>query len=81
MMPINPSAGSRSLAWRKVLSRCVFVGDSPNDSPMFEFFPRSVGVANVLHFKGRLAHQPAYITHAECDAGFVEVAQHLLAGR
>ncbi len=61
--------------------RCVFVGDSPNDSPMFEFFSRSVGVANVLHFKGRLAHQPAYITHAECGAGFVEVAQHLLAGR
>ncbi len=61
--------------------RCVFVGDSPNDSPMFAFFPHSVGVANVLHFKGRLAHQPAYITRAEYGAGFVEVARHLLAER
>ncbi len=77
IMPINQSAGSRSLAWRKYLNRCVFDGDSP----MFAFFPHSVGVANVLHFKGRLAHPPAYITRAECGAGFVEVAQHLLAGR
>ncbi len=26
---------------------CLFVGDSPNDAPMFSFFPNSVGVANV----------------------------------
>jgi hypothetical protein len=48
---------------------------------MFEFFPRSVGVANVLHFEGRLAHQPEFITQAASGAGFVEMAQHLLAGR
>ncbi len=29
----------------------VFAGDSPNDAPMFEYFPNSVGVANVMHFK------------------------------
>ena len=28
----------------------VFVGDSPNDAPMFEAFPYAVGVANVLAF-------------------------------
>ena len=27
--------------------RFVFVGDSPNDAPMFEYFPYAVGVANV----------------------------------
>src|SRR5450830_695987 len=25
----------------------LFIGDSPNDAPMFKFFPNSVGVANV----------------------------------
>jgi HAD superfamily hydrolase (TIGR01484 family) len=62
-------------------SRCVFVGDSPNDSPMFAYFPLSVGVANVLHFEGRLAHRPTFITRAEGGAGFVEVANHLLVTR
>src|SRR6185437_6745140 len=27
--------------------RIVFAGDSPNDQPMFGFFPNAVGVANV----------------------------------
>ena len=33
------------------LERCVFVGDSPNDQPMFEAFEVSVGVRNVSHFE------------------------------
>ena len=45
--------------------RWVFVGDSPNDSPMFGFFPNSVGVANVLDFAGRLQAEPAWLARAE----------------
>jgi hypothetical protein len=59
----------------------VFVGDSPNDAPMFEFFPHSVGVANIRDFAGRLAHEPRYVTTAGAGAGFVEVAEILLAAR
>ena len=29
----------------------IFIGDSPNDVPMFKFFPHSVGVANISQFK------------------------------
>jgi HAD superfamily hydrolase (TIGR01484 family) len=56
----------------------VFVGDSPNDAPMFAFFQNSVGVANVRRFEGRLAASPKYVTGAASGAGFVELAQHLL---
>ncbi len=56
----------------------VFVGDSPNDSPMFAFFPHSIGVANVAHFKERLPHAPAYITRKAGGAGFAEVADMLI---
>ena len=59
----------------------VFVGDSPNDAEMFEFFPCSVGVANVGRFAGRIATLPAYVTEGEAGAGFAELAQRLLAGR
>ncbi len=31
--------------------RFVFVGDSPNDAPMFAFFPQAVGVANTLEVR------------------------------
>lgn len=58
-----------------------FVGDSPNDAPMFEFFPHSVGVANIREFAGRLAHEPRYVTTAVSGAGFLEVAELLLAER
>lgn len=60
---------------------CVFVGDSPNDAPMFAFFPHSIGVANIREFAGRLAHEPRYVTAAAGGAGFREVADFLLAVR
>jgi HAD superfamily hydrolase (TIGR01484 family) len=59
--------------------RFVFVGDSPNDAPMFGFFPNSVGVANVRPFLDRIANLPAYVTQREAGEGFVELADFLLA--
>jgi HAD superfamily hydrolase (TIGR01484 family) len=61
--------------------RYAFVGDSPNDTPMFAYFPLSVGVANVRRFAARLEHAPAYVTAAESGAGFAELAARLLAAR
>lgn len=58
----------------------VFVGDSPNDAPMFGFFDRSVGVANVRRFAPALPHSPKFVTDAPSGAGFAELADHLLRG-
>ena len=63
------------------LDRYVFVGDSPNDAPMFAHFPLSVGVANVRAFVDRIAALPAYVTDGEAGAGFVELAGALLRNR
>ena len=63
------------------LEHAVFVGDSPNDAPMFGFFPHAVGVANVRRFEGRLAAAPAYVTQASDSAGFTELAEALLSAR
>jgi len=59
----------------------VFAGDSPNDAPMFAFFPNAIGVANVRRFLDRIPTPPAWITQAEAGAGFGEIADALLAGR
>ncbi len=59
----------------------VFVGDSPNDAPMFGYFPHAVGVANIQAFAGQLTAQPAYVTQHRSGAGFCEFADFLLAVR
>ena len=56
----------------------VFVGDSPNDGPMFAFFAKSVGVANVRRFESLMAEKPKFVTRATSGAGFAELANHLL---
>jgi HAD superfamily hydrolase (TIGR01484 family) len=58
----------------------LFVGDSPNDAPMFSFFSNSVGVANVADFGSRLAAAPAYVTSRRSGDGFVELVDCLLNG-
>ncbi|WP_028572863.1 HAD-IIB family hydrolase [Desulfonatronum lacustre] len=62
-------------------SRIVFSGDSPNDAPMFAFFPHAVGVANVLDFAGELEAEPAWVTPSRGGAGFVELTEVLLQAR
>lgn len=59
----------------------IYVGDSPNDEPMFQYFPNAVGVANVQNFKDQLRHPPTWVTRQESGAGFVELVDHLLKNR
>jgi len=59
----------------------IFCGDSPNDSPMFGFFPNGVGVANVRDFADAMPHPPRWVTRARSGAGFVELAEALIAAR
>ena len=59
----------------------LFIGDSPNDEPMFEFFSYSVGVANIQNQLHRLTHQPKFVTRAHGGGGFAEMARFLLAAR
>lgn len=59
----------------------VFVGDSPNDAPMFGFFPNSCGVANVRDFSGRIEAEPAFVASKRGGARFVEIADMISAHR
>ena len=56
----------------------LFIGDSPNDAPMFGFFSNSVGVANVADFGARLSTAPTYVTNGRSGEGFIEMADCLL---
>jgi HAD superfamily hydrolase (TIGR01484 family) len=58
--------------------RYVFIGDSPNDAPMFAYFPHAVGVANLRELADRCPHLPRWITERARGAGFVELVDALL---
>lgn len=57
----------------------LFIGDSANDAPMFEFFDHSVGVANVRAQQHRIKKLPKYICENESGEGFAEMVNRLLA--
>lgn len=62
-------------------SAVAYCGDSPNDAPMFGYFPLSIGVANVKQFADRMEHLPSFVTEEEGGAGFAHFARLLLEAR
>jgi hypothetical protein len=61
-----------------IQNEIIFVGDSPNDEPMFEFFNNSIGVANVKKFTSKMKHPPKFITSKDTGHGFAEIADILV---
>ena len=63
------------------VAQYAYVGDSLNDAPMFDGFPISVGVANILGLWPTLPHHPRYVTAGREAAGFRELIEHLISLR
>lgn len=59
----------------------LFCGDSPNDEPMFEYFPYSAGVNNLLRFAGKMRYLPSFLSDREGGEGFAEIVQAVLSLR
>jgi HAD superfamily hydrolase (TIGR01484 family) len=68
----RPGAGDRE---------AVFVGDSPNDEPMFARFPLACAVANIRRYEGLIRHYPAFAAERECGEGFAEIVETILQKR
>jgi HAD superfamily hydrolase (TIGR01484 family) len=63
------------------LDRTMFIGDSPNDQPMFSFFPNSIGVENINNFHNVLNFFPKYVTKCKSGLGFAEMVSTLIEKR
>lgn len=70
--------GPNLLGVKTEIQDWIYIGDSPNDSPAFSFFPNSVGVANVKGFLSQMDHWPKWITLEESGEGFCELARRLI---
>jgi len=62
-----------------IRERVIFTGDSPNDVPMFAYFPNAVGVANVVDFESEMTSLPAWVTAGRGGHGFAEMVDGLLS--
>lgn len=62
---------------RKHNKRALFVGDSPNDEPMFRFFENSCAVANIDKFLSQIEHPPKFVASAPGGKGFAEIVKKL----
>jgi hydroxymethylpyrimidine pyrophosphatase-like HAD family hydrolase len=62
-------------------SAVAYCGDSPNDAPMYSYFPLGIGVANISPLAHLMEHLPSYVTPSEGGEGFAEFAEMLLAAR
>jgi HAD superfamily hydrolase (TIGR01484 family) len=62
-------------------AQVAYCGDSPNDAPMFGYFPVGIGVANIRPLSHLMEHLPCYVTQAEGGQGFAEFVDLLLAAR
>lgn len=68
-------------SFEAVQSSIVFIGDSPNDEPMFQELAHSIAVANIRNFLSDLQYHPTYITEREAAQGFAEAVNVILRKR
>jgi HAD superfamily hydrolase (TIGR01484 family) len=61
--------------------RFLFCGDSPNDEPMFQYFPHTAGVKNILRFAPHMKHLPCFVASREGGEGFAEIVETILKRR
>ncbi|AKU91665.1 HAD-IIB family hydrolase [Vulgatibacter incomptus] len=62
-------------------SRFAFIGDAPNDEPLFDAFSASFGVADVKKVRGELEALPSWVTHSKGGEGFQELAAAILVAK
>jgi HAD-superfamily hydrolase, subfamily IIB len=67
-----------SIGWDEAMQTFLFIGDSPNDDPMFQALSLTVGVANIQGFADRIKHLPKYVTNSKGGLGFAETAHIIL---
>lgn len=67
------------LSAEEAQKRCCFCGDSPNDEPMFQYFPHSFAVANISEFLDQIQHKPGYKANSRGGVGFSEIVGQILS--
>jgi len=65
--------------WNIDIEEGIYIGDSPNDEPMFKEFPLSVGVKSVKRYVDIMTYYPSYVTDKDANQGFEELVDFILS--
>ena len=66
---------------QQILDQCVYIGDSPNDEPLFESFKHTFGVANIKDFSTQMKHLPNYVSPSHSGDGFCEIVEKIISSK
>jgi HAD superfamily hydrolase (TIGR01484 family) len=69
---------NETMAGKTGLDEVVFVGDSPNDEPMFAYFPMACAVANIRRYEKLIKNPPSFVSSKEYGDGFAEIANTII---
>lgn len=69
------------IAFSMAAEKSIFIGDSPNDEPLFEGFAHSIAVGNIRGFLPGIRHLPEFITQGDSASGFCEAVRVILEKR
>lgn len=64
-----------------VPEKVIFIGDSPNDEPMFRELDHTIAVANIKRFLADLSYPPRYIADKDGAQGFCQAVAVILEKR
>ena len=64
---------------QQILDQCLYIGDSPNDEPLFENFKHTFGVANIKEFSSQMKYLPQYISTLDSGDGFCEIVDQIIS--
>ncbi len=59
-------------------NQVAFIGDSPNDEPMWKYFRNTFAVANFKNFEKQIQHKPRFITTGSGGLGFRELSKIII---
>jgi HAD superfamily hydrolase (TIGR01484 family) len=63
-----------NLEFDEVQGKIGFIGDSPNDEPMFQAFKNSFGVGNIRNFEDQLKYKPQFVADFNGGQGFSQIS-------
>ena len=61
--------------------RVIYIGDSPNDEPMFEKLEYSAAVNNIVNYLDRINHFPVYKSSKNSGEGFKDIVETIFCKR
>lgn len=61
--------------------KIIYIGDSPNDEPMFKELKYSAAVNNIVNFMDRMEYYPVYKSEKDSGDGFKEIVDVILTKR